>query len=496
MEKYKLNHEKIKLYTIILAFIVLFIYVFASIRNIKSASLDTPDISTDVMLNGNGNFSYGYDHGNVYSIDGKEISYNIKIGKEERHAGLPGFSSVLGIEGFSDSGLINKCCITLHSSANKANVDLKTGNNIQTTLSYKGQTVASALLEEYFPQEICEGAELAVVLKDGTVIVAAGSNGYDVSKYDFSDISKIPQDMCIDRTATTFAIGSVAKVFTGATLLANDKSINNEYSLYNENFEDFSFYSHGGVEIGNHDRSVESAYESVYNENTGQMIRHIDLVKAYILSSNVYFWRHALNFGLDRTYKAMDKLFFVSQPVRTEINTLIPLEADPERYDYLFWGQNFVSNTVVCSSMVNSIFSGKRYTPFYIASVSTPDNTEIYRATPEPASNFPIDDKAKNMLISSLSDCFRSYCQNMDYSVYEKYTDLINDNRILSKSGTADVIENEIVNHTRIITILDENHNTVCTATIGVNRASNKCNASNNVLYSIIFSTLEATGIL
>lgn len=499
MRQYKMNWNKIKLYLIIIAFVIFGLYVSGTVRKIKSTGPDAPDITTDIMLNGNGNFSGGYDHGTVYSIEGKAIScdIDINIGSEitTRHAGIPEFTPILGIEGFGSGGLINQCDITLHSSARKENVDLRTGNSIQTTLSYKAQCVASSLLKQYFPSEVCDGASLAIVLKDGSVIVAAGSNGYDACEFDFGNPDSYPQDICIDKTAENYAIGSAAKTFTATILLINDKYVNKEYSLYEE-FADLSFYSHGGHNIENHDRYNTEKYEAVVNSETNQMVRYIRLNDAFVQSSNTYFWRHALNFGLDKTFRAMDRIFSVSQPIRTEINTLTVLEAEPERYDYLFWGQDWVSNQVVVSGMYNSIFSSEKYTPFYITSVYTPDNVEVYRASPQKTASIPIDDRMKNILVDSLSSCFKEYCKNIDPTLYEKYKQLIEDNRILAKSGTADVITNEITNHTRVVTILDENHDVICTATIGVNRSTNQCTVNDDILFGIIFNTLEATDIL
>lgn len=500
MREYKMNWDKIRIYIIIASFIVFGGYVFSSVKKMKSAELSAPDITTDVLLSGNGEYANGYDHGTVYSIDGKPISCDteITVGSEKymRHAGIPEFTSVLGLEGFGSGGLINKCNITLHSSAREVNVELREGNNIQTTFSYKAQCVASALLRQYFPSDVCDSASLAVVLKDGSVLVAAGSNSHDVCEFNLDNPDNYPKDMCIDKTAENYAIGSVAKTITATTLLFNDKYIDEEYSLYNNQFPDLSFYSHGGHIIENHDCNNTDDYKSIANPENNQMVRNIGLDEALVHSSNTYFWRHTLNFGLSRTFKAMDRLFSVTQPVRTEINTLTVLESSPERYDYLFWGQDWVSNDISTSCIYNSIFSGEKYTPFYITSVCTPDGAEIYRADPQKTETLPFDERMKNTLTDCLSKCFKSYCERIDTSVYEKHNQLIEDNRILAKSGTADVIVDEITNHTRVMTLLDENHDVICTATIGVNRATNQCTVTDNILFSIIFSTLEAAEVL
>ena len=499
MKQYRLNFEKIKIYVIIIAFLALGLYVFNTLKNFSSSANEKKaDTSADIVLNGNGEYSNGYDHGTVYSIDGQAISADTEItageNKYMRHCGIPEFTPVLGIEGFGENGLINKLDITLHSSAKKANIDKRKGNNIQTTFSYNGQITASSLLKYYFPLSICDGgASLAIVLKDGTVIVAAGSNAYQADFFDLND-EKTPEDICVDKSAENYAVGSVAKGITSATLLLNDKNISDrEYSLYNPQFEDVSFFSHGGHTIHNHDCYISAAYETVSDD--GVLIRRIGLNQALVCSSNTYFWRHALNFGLDRTFNAMDEIFGITAPIRTEINTLNPVEVEKDRLDYFFWGQDFNTSPVRLCSMYNFALSGEKYSPFYITSVRTPDDVEVYRAKPQPTKTFK-DDNMKKFLREGLAKCFKSYSQYMDFSVYGAYTQLIDDNRILSKSGTADVIENEITNHSRILTVLDENHDVVCTACIAVKRATNKCTVNDNILFDIMFKTLEASGIL
>ena len=489
-KKYKINREKIKLLIFIVFFIALGLYV--SIK-FKSEKINVPktQIETDIMLNGNSEHSNGYDHGIVYSIDGEPISKDYTINNMVKHAGIPEFTPIIGMEGFG--GLINQCDITLHSSARKENIDSRTGNNIQTTLSYKAQCIASSLLKEYFPSEVCDGASLAVVLKDGSVLVAAGSNSYSVDEFGYDNY---PNDMCIDKTAENYDVGSVAKTITAATLLMNDDYVDEEYSLYNERFEDLSFYIHGGNRIENHDYCLPEAYEKVIGSDN-QMARYIGLDEAFVYSSNTYFWRHALNFGLEQTFKAMDNIFEINKSIKTEINTINSIQIDPERLDYFFWGQDFNASPVLLCSMYNFIFSGEKFSPFYITSVCTPDNHEIYRATPQKTASMSQNEKMKNILEDSLSKCLKSYCQNIDKNVWEKYSNLIEEGRIIAKSGTADVITNEIINHTRVITILDENHDVICTATIAVNRAKNKYNTANdNILFNILFNTLEAAGIL
>ena len=503
---YELNGKKIKLFALLLFLVVLIYLVF---NNIKKITEETPkNVDTisqnDLVLKGNGEASSGFDHGSVYSIDGIEISTNCEITvddpeteeveKQVRFCSIPEFTSVLGIEGFGENGILNQCYTTLHSTAREANIEAKRGNDIQTTFSSKGQLVASKLLRQNFPDTLCDGASIVIVLKDGTVLVAAGSNFFAADEFNLYDAELFPRTLCIDLTAENLCIGSSAKGITAATFLLNNECFDKEYSLYNNEFEDLSFFTHSGTTISNHDYWYPQNYQNIIDSNTNLMSRKIGLEQALVFSSNTYFWRHALDFGLKNSYNKMNEIFNISEPIKTEIKTIPAVSVERDRLDYFFWGQDMSVSTVKLASMYNYAISGEYYEPYYITGVATPDGEYVYKAKPEKIASF--NSKKTEILKDSLSECFKSYCNNMWESTYSSYSNLIEDGRILAKSGTAEVITNEITNHTRTMTVLDEDKNVVCTAVIAVNRATNECPINDNLLFSLLIQSLEASEIL
>lgn len=505
-KEYDVNRDKIKSYLLLTFLILITLLVFNNIKKITKKNDKKIDFisQNDLRLKGNGEYSSGYDHGDIYSIDGMKISDEIDIIVDEpnteeietqsRFCGIPEFTSILGIEGFGEGGVINQCYTTLHSTARESNIEARRGNDLQTTLHSKAQSVASKLLRENFPDTLCDGASVVIVLKDGTVICAAGSNCFSADEFNLNDTEMFPRTLCIDLTSENNNIGSSGKGITAATFLLNNEDFDKEYSLYNTEFEDLSFFTHSGTTISNHDYWYPANYDNIVDYNTNLMSRNIGLEEALVFSSNTYFWRHALHLGLKNSYKKMDAIFNISTPITTEINTIPGVSVDRDRLDYFFWGQDMSVSTVKLASMYNYAISGEYYNPFYITGVTTPDGEYIYKAKPEKIAEF--NSKETELLKTGLSECFNSYCNNMWESTYSSYTDLIEDGRILAKSGTAEIVLNELTNHTRAMTILDEDKDVVCTAVIAVNRATNDCPINDNLLFSILIQTLEAADIL
>lgn len=451
--------------------------------------------SLEALLGTNGVSSAGFNHGNIYSIDGVKITEDVEYYGNEYQCAADGFSSVLGAENVG--GMINTCFDTLHSTANKVNVDMKTGNNIVTTFHYKGQTRAVQLLKNNYSFNDCNSASVSVVLKDGTILVAAGINSYKPNEINFTNL---PKDFCIDQTVSNYKLGSVAKPVTSRTLLENDKyvrKINEEDSLRNEKYKDLSVFTSGTVTIRNHDCDIEKNYEET-DPVTGVRTRKISLPEALMYSSNTYFWRHAMTLGLDRTYKLENKLFNIGVPIQTEINTIKAVEVDDNRLDYFFWGQDFNCSTTRICEIYNHIISGEAYVPFYVTAVTLPDDQLIYKAVPKKVKSLDLDIEDNDLLRNSLSQCFEFYCKNID-SIYnnEKYKKLIENKRLLAKSGTADVdLDYGITNNTRVLTVLDDKDDVVCTASILVERAKHDAAVNDLIMFSILFEVLEATGII
>lgn len=443
------------------------------------------------LVGTNGEWSYGYNHGLVYSLDGNQISEYIVIGEETRHCAVYGFSSIIGAQG--SSGLIYACDETLRSSAHKENKNARTGNNIITTLSYRGQLKAAELLKDAFTEENCDGACISVVLKDGAVLVAAGSNEYDLGEV--LSQSEIPKNLFVDLTALSMPVGSVAKAITARMLLLKDDQLSDEDSIYNKNYVDFSFYNSNGTRISNWDVNIPGNYETLLPES-GAMVRYVSLADALRLSSNTYFWRHAMALGLDKAYLNENELFGIFSPISTEINQLKDISVEEDRLDYFFWGQDFSVAPVRLCELYNHVLSGEAYTPFYVASVRLPDNTELYRAAPHKREELSFDVPENDILKDGLSECFKSYSQNIDSNITVKYQDLIDDKRLLAKSGTADKdIEKGTTNNTRVLTVLNEKHEVIATACILVENAKQNT-ITDNLLFSMLFETLEAADVI
>ena len=459
-----------------------------TVKNVNGfKKTDEADCSMlEKMLGTNGVSSAGYDHGDIYSIDGQPISEDIN-GKQ---CASYGFSSLLGAEDMS--GLILNCYDTLHSSASEVNVEKRKGNNIVTTLMYKPQLTATKLLSENFSFSTCSSAEVCVLLRDGAILTAAGLNEYDLSTL---DLNYPPKDLCNDYTVTNYKVGSVAKAITARTLLLNNDKLSKEDSLYNDKYIDYSVYEANGFTISNWDYLAPQNYEISLPDGSA-MTRKISLIDALRFSSNTYFWRHAMSFGLERAYKEECRLFGIDEPINTEINTIPCVDSDV-RLDYYFWGQDMQCSALRLCQLYCHVLSTEATIPFYIASVHHPDDNLIYKAHPKKQSELDFRIDENDILKKGLAECFEYYCENMPESAYSKYSALIADHRLLAKSGTADIDETlGLTNNTRILTVLDENHEVICTACILAERCTPDAGITDYKMFSILFQTLEAAGIL
>lgn len=478
---------------IITAFAVFCIVAFAGLVKPVETKIST----LEKMAGTKGEMSEGYNHGEVFSIDGQKIASDVtgtvknEDGNEWEqtiHCADYGFSSIIGADG--RGGLIKSCHQTLQSSANKVNRKYSTGNSIITTLSYNGQRRASELLSENFSDDVCDSASVCVVLRDGAVLVAAGLNEYETSAF-FE--STPPDSLYIDYTAMNMPVGSVAKAITARMLLLKNNLLSEEDSLYNNEYTDVSHYqSADGTTIHNWDWQIPEQYEQ-FLEN-GVMIRYSSLSDALRNSSNTYFWRHALALGLEESYAYENELFAIASPIVTDINTLDKTEK--KRLDYFFWGQDYNSSPTRLCQIYNHVLSGEAYTPFYIASVRLPDNTEIYRAEPKSRKELNFKVAKDDILKEGLCECFEYYAQGIDSSILSEYQNMIDNRQFLAKSGTADKDEKSgTTNNTRILTALDENHEVVASACILVENAVPGA-VNDNIMFSILFGTLEAAGVI
>lgn len=486
-----------KISTIFLSTIITGFAMICMVYFIKYIKPPETEISAlEKVVGTDGEMSEGYNHGEIYSIDGQKIASDITgtIKNEEDieweqsiFCADYGFSSVLGANG--RGGLINSCHQTLQSSAKKANRKYSTGNSIITTLSYNGQLKATELLAENFSTDICSSASVCVVLRDGAVLVAAGLNEYEPTEFFESDTHN---DIYIDYTAINMPVGSVAKTVTARMLLLEDNLLSEENSLYNNEYVDLSWYQSGNTKIRNWDYQISEQYENMRED--GVMERITSLSGALVNSSNTYFWRHSLALGLEESYAYENELFAIASPIITDINVLSAINKN--RLDYLFWGQDFSTSAIRLTQLYNHVLSGEAYTPFYVASVTLPDGKEIYHAEPEPRKDLNFKVKNNDILKNALSDCFDYYSIGIDENILVKYQDKIENHQFLAKSGTADKDETKgTTNNTRMLTILDENHELIASACILVENAVPGA-VNDNTMFSILFGTLEATGVI
>lgn len=467
---------------------------------IHNANTETNRSVLSEIINLSGEVSEGFNHGTIYSIEGIPISQDVRfeytnevgdVNEGVRHCALPAFTPVIGVSGVN--GMISKCDDVLCSAAYKSNIMARTGDDIQTTLSYDGQIRATELLDAYFPQSMCESATVSVVLQDGAVLVAAGNNSYSYSDVFYYD--RKPEHFAVDYTTENIAVGSVAKALTGRALLLNNDKLSKEDSLFNDKYKDLSFFKVENYTIHNWDYSNPDCYTEQVSSEDNLMARYVSFEDALKYSSNTYFLRHTLAFGFQKTFDEMDRIYQMTSDVDTEIYTLPGIEC--ERLAFFFWGQDFKINPIRLCSMYNHALSSKAYTPFYVTSVNTPDGELLYKAVPDMREDLSFDIEKSDKLKEALSECFEYYSSNISEDITAKYSELIKEKRLLAKSGTAEVDElNHINNNTRVLTVLDEKKNVVATACILVEKPDAQCLVNDNILFTILFQTLEVSGVL
>ena len=141
--------------------------------------------------------------------------------------------------------------------------------------------------------------------------------------------------------------------------------------------------------------------------------------------------------------------------------------------------------------LYNYAFSGEFYVPFYIASVIQPDGEKIYTADPQPKEAYHMDITPEDdILASGLADCFDAYTNG-------KYTALSGSGRILCKSGTAELDdENGSENRTMMMTILSEDRTQVLASCCMIVCSAPKDSVYNNVMIEKLLQVASAAGIL
>lgn len=465
---------------------LLIIVRFCFIKPVSGISADTGILAllTDT---GEKEVSAGYDAGGVFSIDGKQIAKTFRSENGwSKLCGIPGYNGVLGSEGCG--GAVYRWYDVLHSTASPVNRQMRCGNTIQTTLYSTAQEYAAEQLAEHFPESVCADASVCVVLRDGAVLVDAGSNACTQEDY-FSD-EKAPK-IHENYAAIPIQTGSVIKAPMARILQLHDAELPPEWSVYSDTFQDISYYNTAnGICIHNHDYKKPSSYE--LNDH-GLYTRNSSLAQALIRSSNTYFLRHMLTLGgnAQRAYQIASDTYGLFEPIETEIATLEPVTCPEERLMYYFWGQNFYCSPIRLCEIYNHALSGDAYTPFFVSTVYLPDQTVIYQADPQPRGGLHFDVQQQDILKDALAQCFTAY--GISDAVTNEYSELIAQKRLLTKSGTAETADSR-TNAVRVLSVLDENMELTATACIAVH--DQKEPVSQDLLYQILLETLHAAKII
>ena len=229
---------------------------------------------------------------------------------------------------------------------------------------------------------------------------------------------------------------------------------------------------------------------------SGEYVRFISFLDSLGLSSNTYYLLHMLAYGNNSpvaAYNLFSQTFGSNVPIQTDGCNFPAVECPVDRLYWWFFGQDFNISPIRLASMWNMAISGEAYLPFFVTNVSLCGET-VYTADPKPRGDIGFQVGANDLLNTTLSDNFSSY--HIDTSITAPYEKQIANRQFLSKSGTADVIEQErIVNSCRVLSYLDANHELVATAVILVNTIRSD-DIDGNVLYKILFDTMSAAGIL
>ena len=430
--------------------------------------------------------NYGNDYGMVWSLDGEEIAgihscRHPETGRiTELFCAADGYNSVIGSP---SGGLIRSCRSILLSNTAEINRQMRCGNSIVTTLHSGAMRTAMRELAAFREDT---DAGICVVLREGTVLVSAGNNGYDSSAF-FQPENYA--DLYVDYNASPLRKGSVWKPVSDRMFLVNDELMPDGFSLYINDFPDVSQHTAGSAVIHNWDWNISGCYE--YTQD-GVMYRRFSLSDSLIASSNTYVLRHAEALGLKESYRLMTELYALDKELVTEINTHGVEAVKSDRLPYFFWGQDAVLSNVRLCQLYNFICTGEFYAPFYCAQVLQPDGTIIYNASPEPKQDYKLDvDKEDDILIHAMADTFESYLT--DALKNEFSADLLSSRRFLAKSGTAENADSE--NRVMMLTVLNEDKSDViCSACISVNHTTT--GISNETLIRKLLLTLQAADIL
>ena len=430
------------------------------------------------------------------------------------------YSTITGTESY---GLLADAEGILKSQASKANRLRSEGSHIMTTIHSDAQRVAYEQIAEYaeFFESHDVVASLAVVSADGAVLVDVASNMQFM--YDYIDGQRdyykgIQYREVVDDKGNTFnkripyfesydmsklvwswyydyglkvpdAVGSSFKPISARVLLENDDLLDENFSLYNNNYKDVNMSGYESEKIYNHNYSVP--------EN--ELVRNLSLALQF--SSNTYFLDHVKELSVDKYLQGLRDLFDLDayENMGTYVRPpLLMSRQDPDytdayniNYGKLTYGQEAKLSAVSLASLYNTAVSGNYYHPFMVSKVYNPDYNVIYEYNTRRNVHKVMDIDIKNhILVKALSDSYISYVENTSYDYAGMQANTQRPlGRFLAKSGTADVWETgefstSTCNHTMVLTVLsDDCTQVICTAVIAVNNLPNSMDFKSNADY-------------
>jgi len=358
------------------------------------------------------------------------------------------------------------------------------------------QTINNYLPEEITVQNMPEDMKLSDYIPDDVIWDSMPEEVINQWLPDDVNRSSIPSDFGVSLPSEAYTVGSTAKPVFDRTLLLNDDFLDEETSLFNPAYEDFSEYQlPNGKVIHNWDYGIPEYYSTALEYS--QFSREIDLKHSLLYSSNVYILRHAFAIGLDKAFQMENDIFNQTSAIKLDTSAIIPaVTVEESRLPYFFWGQDYQCSLLRLCSQYNQLISGECHIPFYTAAVYAPDKTLLYTASEhqEEAYSFSVEDD--DILVDAMKACAFSYMQDTAVEQNPKYAKLLEDGQLLAKSGTAEVTDDgSITNNSRMLTLLDENGRVICSAGILVTHSEGK-NIDNGIMFSTLLQVLEAANVI
>ena len=470
--------------------------------------------------------SSGNLYGNIYSLDGKSMlkCLDLNTGEDitgKRTAETKGilycatesyFAPVVGYDYSGEnpasagvSGMLAQSEVKdiLQANSLYSNRRAVCGDSIITTIVSSAQEEAVKQLENYFE------ASCAVVNADGAVLVNAGSVLKN-QEFQNSEKSYVQNDaesplyyISNSNAHQSLAVGSSFKTISARIFEQSNEEIPQEWSVYNNLFDDISTVNVNGAVISNWEinSTVNPANYYTYCENEVYH-RNSSLADALINSSNTYFLRHAETMGLEKYQEKLDNIFQMYHQYDIGGCILSGLQPNDDEYSktVLSFGQSAVISPIRLASAYNHAIGGKFYLPFEIAQIRTPDNDNIFQYQPKEIDEYNLEiDTNNDILIDALGRTFLSYVRRKDGTYYPIFNDfsasLLGSGRLLAKSGTA-VIDDNFDNRTMALSLLNQNQDAVvCTAVIAVNHASADSVTNTELLFKLL-KVMERLGVL